>query len=392
MATIKVTGRDEEFARMPGEVREAPRFARTVEEADRMSAKVVKKAKGKTKPTSTRHRPTPRKDLTKLQRQGERVIRDTEHGPPKRKDSGGSRKKKSLASRAKNKIRRKHWILRPVAYLGVGLLVGVGKCAKWTAIGTGKASKWSGRKVVAKARRDLHTRKWVPEAPRPAGTRWFQRVESLECCGKHFHSVEGLNHHAVTAHRGEARQWAAPRPKIQRGHRRATEGKVIVRPAVAGGGRHRARHNIPDQRRADQLVAAYRAQLTKIGDKVMATEGNAKALVRAAKDFADTPKPRTLADLRDQCVGMERAGAELADAIDQYAAMLRRGAEDASDRRGANLDPALVTPYMTRAAEYATQMGKEFTRFIAAFEDYYGLEILAARKKTTPAVDLSKTG
>jgi hypothetical protein len=360
-----------------------------------MATKTVKKAKvvkKSSKPTVTRHRPMPRKDveLTKPQRQGEAMMRDAESGPPRRKDSGG-RKKKSLAYRAKSKIGRKHKILRPATYLTVGLLVGVREGVKWTAIGAGKASQWSGKRLVAKARRDAHYRKWVPDTPRPAGTRWFQRVESLECCGRHFHSVEGLNHHAVTEHRGEAKVWRAPRPKIQQGHRRTTEGKVIVRPVGAGGGRHRARHNLPSFRRVDAIIAAHRDHLTKIGDAVMATSNAAAALRRAAKEFGESPKPETLADLAEQCVGMERALGEWADAVADWGRMLTREA-DVGDRRGANIDPALVRPFTRSIQENLGLAGRDFTRFIAAFQEFYRPEIAAARQKKTPNLDLSKTG
>jgi hypothetical protein len=356
--------------------------------------KIVKKAKvkGAPKPPATRHRPAARKTPTRLQAQASKTLREAEEGPPVRRNTG-ERKRKSLASRAKNKIGRKHKILRPLTYLTVGLLVGAGKCTKWTAIGAGKAGKWGGVRLAHKVRTDMRKRKWVPAAPRPSGMSRFRAHVRYSCtCGKAYSSIEALNHHLVTGHRGEAKQYSKAKPKIQRGHRRVTEGKVIVRPAGAdGGGRHRARHNLPNARRVAAILAAHQEHLTKIGVAVMAADSAAAAFRRAAKEFADSPRPETLADLTEQCVGMERAGAAISDAIADYSRMLTREA-DPGDRRGANIDPALVRPFMRAAQEHAENMGREFTRFIAAFQEFYRPEIMAARKKKTPNMDLSKTG
>jgi hypothetical protein len=352
------------------------------------TTKVVKSAGKKSAPT--RHRPTPRRDLNRLQRRAEQELRD-ESGPPKRKDVD-RRKKKSLAYRASRKIGSKHKILRPLTYVGVGLVVGAWKGTKWTSIGVGKAGKWSGTRVASKVRTDMHRRKWVPEATRPKNAPRFTRYTQLTCaCGKSCSSVEALNRHLVEKHRGETRNFATKRPKIQRGHTRRTNGKVIVRPAGTGGGRHRARHHLPSFQRVDAIIAAHREQITKIGETIMAADSAAAAFRRAAKQFAESPSPQTLRDLTEQCIGMERASASISDAIRDWERMLTRQA-DPGDRRGANIDPALVRPFTRAAREHVEAMGREFTRFIAAFQEFYRPEIAAARKKTTPNMDLSKTG
>lgn len=361
----------------------------------RPTPKVVK-TKKPSKPAATQHRPAPRKvnpaKPTKLQRQGEAAIHDADR-PAKRKDSGG-RKRKSLASRTTNKIGRRHKIIRPVVYLTVGAAVVLAKATKVTAVGTGKAGKWGGTRLAAKVNADMHRRKWVPEATRPSNMPRFSRFTQLSCaCGKTCSSVESLNRHLAEKHRGEERQYAKVQPKIRRGHTRGTAGKVIVRPegAGTGAGRHRARHNLPSFQRVDAIIAAHRVHLTKIGEAAMATNNAAGALKRAAMELGSAPKPDDLAELAELCTGMERSFGAYSDSVSDWARMLMREA-DPGDRRGANIDSALVRPFERAIKEHLDQAGREFTRFVAAFHEFYRPEILAARKKKNPNIDLSKTG
>lgn len=351
--------------------------------------------------TATKKPPTKgdaTRKLTKLQREGAAALRRAEAEAEATAVStatkiGGRKKpKKSLAYRASHKIKAKHKVLRPATYVTVGAVVSISKLLKVTGIGLGKATKWGSLRLASKVKTDVHKRKWVPEGSRPAGSKWFKPTTVITCCGKDFDTIQALNAHHVKKHKGQPRAMKRPLPKIQKGHTSKTAGKVIVRPKIAGGGRHRERHNLPDARRVSDLVAAHEAQIKKIGDAVMATENAAASLMRAAREFGDSEVPRDLATLRSQVVGFERAMLTLGEAVNDYAHMLKRpgGAEG---RRGANIDPALVNPFMLKAQELIESAGSEFTRFIAAFDDIYALHIAAARGELSkPNIDLSKTG
>lgn len=346
--------------------------------ATRQQATRRKTATPKTKATKS--------TLTKLQRQGLAALND--------EDGQGAvtrQRKKSLATRTYKKIPAKHRVLRPAAWIAVGLAEVTGKALKHGGIGVGRVSQWGGRKIVAKVQSDVRYRKWTPGPPaRKGGGRWFQPVMSLRCCDKHFSTIQGLNQHMVIAHRGEQRAAKHVRSRIQKSHVAKTAGKVIVRPKVAGGGRHRARHNLPGAKRAEVLIKAYQAQLAEVRkrvEKIMSTdlESIPGILQRAGASIGDvTVNSNTkLSELRATLIGMEMGMAAIADGIEQFGLTLRA-------ERGAHIDPALVRPFITRATEAILIAGTEFTKFIVTFEDVYGVRILAARDElTTPTINLA---
>ncbi len=320
----------------------------------------------------TRHRASTKKELTSLQRKGLAAL----DGDQQARLTARSRKK-SLAARTARKIGRRHKIIRGEVYLAVAVAVGIGKTLKVAGKGAGKAGRWGGQKVATKIKKDVHRRKWVPAADRPAGTRWFQPVQAMKCCGQTFTTVQGINSHMVNHHRGEARKKINNRPQIQRGHTRRTAGKVIVRPAGHGGGRHRARHNLPDAKRVIDLVTAYQTQIAnakKRVEKIMNSDASAtQAILRnagAALGEIQIDSRTKLSEFRELLVGLEMGMGFIADGVQELGLTLR-------SERGGNIDPALVRPHMDRIVEHISEAGREFTRFVVAFEDVYHLHIKA---------------
>lgn len=290
-----------------------------------------------------------------------------------------AKRRKSMAARAMKKIDKKHKVLRPATYVVVGTGVVLAKGLKVGGIGVGRAGRWSGRKIAAKAQRDARYRKWTP-APKPvAGKKWFEPTTDLMCCGHHYSTWQGLNHHLVTKHRGEKRVYRKQRPKIQQGHTSKTAGRVIVRPKVAGGGRHRARHNIPDMKRATDLVAAYQTQIAAVRKRVeqIMTDSTTRAVLRnagtAIGDIQVNANTK-LTDFFDLLIGLEMGMNAIADGIEDFGLMLR-------SERGANIDPAIVRPYIQRAVEHIHEGGRVFTQFVAVFEEEYHDIIKVERAK-----------
>jgi hypothetical protein len=64
----------------------------------------------------------------------------------------------------------------------------------------------------------------------------------------------------------------------------------------------------------------------------------------------------------------------IADGIEQFGLTLR-------SERGANIDPAIVRPYIQRATENIFEAGRVFTQFVAVFEEEYRDMIKAERQK-----------
>lgn len=309
------------------------------------------------------------------------TVKTTKDGSAARSKS----RKKPLRVRAYRRLaKRKHRVLGALAYAGLGSGALLRASVKWTVIGGGRGSRWAYRRVSRQVRTEAQRRKWTPP---PGNDRVPRSCVQSVCnpCQKPFNSPEALNQHMLAAHRHEQRQASRPTHQIQRSVTRRTAGKTIVRPAVAGGGRHRLRHNLPGAKRIAELVAAYDPHLRKIGDLVMSAETAAAHLGRAAKAFGDQPTPRTLADLRAGAVGFERAMGILADALGNYARTLVVRAK---------VDPMVVRPYWDTAREHVENAGRCGTQFIAAFEELYSLQIAAANRAdlAAPNLDLSKTG
>jgi hypothetical protein len=316
--------------------------------------------------------------------------------PPRPKPA---QKKKPARVRAYKAVSSKHSGLAAALYLVVGLFTLIGKAGKgsaiglkWSGVGVGRTSRYTYRRLVTRAVVDIHRRKWVPEAPAVDGQR--RPREHYRCCGEQFTTTQSLNRHLLAAHRGEKRQTTAnPLPELQVGVTTKTAGKVLVLPAGQNGGRHRRSHQVPGARRVEDLVTAYRGSIDKIGARIVALNDTTGQLKRAAAQFGQTPKPKTLADLRNVCVGMEQAMGALRDAIGEFGMLLKRPGAPGDKGGGANIEPTLVNQYFGRAQEHVDATGLEFTKFIAAFEAFYAMQIrMAGGQVPVPAMDLSKTG
>lgn len=319
---------------------------------------------------------TTKTTLTKAQERGLAALGDAESGGDgkvRRK-----RRKKSLTMRAVRKVGKKHKITKVGVFLAVGLLEVGGKAIKYGGKGVGHVGKIAGHKALDKAKRDVRYRKWThAPAPRTNG-KWYEPTLDLTCCGDHYNSFESLNRHLVSKHRGEKRQVVRKQPKIHRSHTAKTAGRTIVRPKVAGGGRHRARHNLPDAKRVTDLIAAYQKEIAAVRERVeeiMADESATQAILRnagaAIGDIRVTGKTK-LSDFYALLVGMEMGFNAIADGVADFGQMLR-------SERGANIDPALVRPFMDKAVEQIQETGATFTRFVAAFSEVYALHIKAER-------------
>lgn len=307
-------------------------------------------------------------------------------------ETPGKRRKASLASRAARRVNKRRKVLRPATYVVVGLAEVAGKAIKAGGKSVGRVGMWGGRKARARIRRDLDYRKWTSAPPKVAGKKWFHRSLDLECCGSHFKTVEAMNRHLVTKHRGEQRVFDKQRPKIKRSHTAKTAGKIIVRPKVAGGGRHRARHDIPGAKRATELIAAYQKDIAAVRKRVEKIMGSSESatqtiLNRAGAAIGDitVDKKTKLSEFFDMLIGLEMGLNAIGDGIDSFGRMLR-------SERGANIDPALVRPYMDRAVAAIQESAQVFTQFVAAFEDTYRDIIKAERAKletTMPKINLA---
>lgn len=343
---------------------------------------------------------------TKLQREAKRMIvkAEREDGAavkPTKPKAAKAKKKKRLCTRAYKKLARKHPVLAPLAWVGVGLMTVLGRGTQyggkyggralaWSGVRVGRASRAASRRLAAKVLADIHRHKWVPEADLIDGKR---PRELYRCDGQQFTSTEALNNYLRSV-RGADRPkaGAAPQPELQLGATAKTAGRVLVLPAERSGGRHRTGHRLPGARSAADLVNAYRENINKIGARIVDLNDTTTRLRYAATAFGQAPRPDTLADLRNLCVGMERAMGALRDGIEDFGLTLKRPATP-DGKGGGNLDPTLVNPYFNRAKEHADGIGMAFTQFIAAFEAFYAVEIrLASGTVATPNMDLSKTG
>jgi hypothetical protein len=291
--------------------------------------------------------------------------------------------RKPLRYRAIRHIPKKRTITRGslFALVGTGELLAGGM--KLGAKGGMKFAQATHRVVARRVRADMSRRTWVPAQPR-TGTMTARRIiTQYSCCGKRFTTIQGLNTHHAERHKGEARRTAKAKVKIQRGHTRRTAGKVVVRPAVAGGGRHRQSHRVPSARRVEALLAAHGSNIRKITEGVIAMSDQVQALVIAANGVANMPKPRKLAELRSQAVGLERAFMALGDAIQEWRGTLVRRA---------NIDPSVVNPFTLAMTEELRNAGTNALRLIVAFDDVYALQIRAASGGLSkPDMDLSET-
>lgn len=332
--------------------------------------------------------------VTKMEREGGAAVKLTK---PKAK----TKKKKRLCTRAYKKLARKHPVLAPLAWLGVGLMTLLGRGTQYGGKYSGRALAWSGvrvgrvsraasRRLAAKIIADIHKHKWVPEAELIDGKR---PREFYRCDGQQFTNAQALNNYLRNLRAaGRPDRGTAPRPELQLGATAKTAGKVLVLPAERSGGRHRAGHRLPGARNAADLVNAYRENINQIGARIVALNDTTAALRRAAAQFGETPLPGPLAELRNICVGMELAMGELHDSIDKFGTLLKRPSAPGG-RGGGNIAAELVNPFFGKAKEHVDAAGREFTRFIAAFEVYYATAIrLAANADETPNLDLSRTG
>src|SRR5512145_201994 len=342
---------------------------------------------------------------TKWQREAKRMIVKAEREgaavKPTKPKAAKAKKKKRLCTRAYKKLARKHPVLAPLAWVGVGLMTVLGRGTQyggkyggralaWSGVRVGRASRAASRRLAAKVLADIHRHKWVPEADLIDGKR---PRELYRCDGQQFTNTEALNNYLRSV-RGADRPKtdAAPQPELQLGATAKTAGRVLVLPAERSGGRHRVGHRLPGARNAADLVNAYRENINKIGARIVALNDTTAALRRAAAQFGETPLPGPLAELRNICVGMELAMGELHDSIDKFGALLKRPSEPGG-RGGGNIAAELVNPFFGAAKEHVDAAGREFTRFIAAFEVYYATAIrLAANADQTPNLDLSRTG
>jgi hypothetical protein len=322
---------------------------------------------------------TTRQPLSKAQQAGLAALDDAANGGNGQVKRRQQQRKRSLTMRAVRKVSKKHKIAKAGVFVVVGLAEVTGKALKHGTKGASRVGKIAGHKALEKARRDAKYRKWTPPPTPRANAKWYQRTLDLACCGEHYHTAEGLNRHLVTKHRGEKRQMVTKKPKIHRSHTAKTAGKVIVRPKVAGGGRHRARHNIPDMKRATDLVAAYQAQIAAMRKRVesIMTDNTTQVVLRnagAAISEIQINGRTKLTEFFDLLIGLEVGMNAIADGIEQFGLTLR-------SERGANIDPAIVRPYIQRATENIFEAGRVFTQFVAVFEEEYRDMIKAERQK-----------
>jgi len=321
---------------------------------------------------------TTKTTLTKAQARGLAALDDADNGGDGKVRRKKKSRKKSLTMRAVRKVSKKHKVTRVGVFLAVGALEVAGKVIKHGGKGVGHVGKIAGHKALDKAKRDVRFRKWT-HAPVPrANAKWYEPTLDLTCCGDHYDSFESLNRHLVRKHRGEKRQFAKKKPKIHRSHTAKTAGQTIVRPKVAGGGRHRARHHLPDAKRVTDLIAAYQKEIAAVRERVeeiMTDESATQAILRnagaAIGDIRVTGNTK-LSDFYSLLVGMEMGFNAIADGVADFGQMLR-------SERGANIDPALVRPFIDKAVEQVQEAGATFTRFVAAFSEVYALHIKAER-------------
>lgn len=351
---------------------------------------------------------TARNDDTKWHQQAKRMIdaAENEGGATVKVASGKTsktpKKKKPIRTRAYKKLARNHPVAAPFAWLALALLTLIGKSTKggvkygarglgWSGVRLGRGSKSASRRLARKIRADVNKRKWTTEGPSVNGKQ--PREHYLCGCGGSFTTAQALNRHLLDAHRGESRSSAkASPPELQAGATAKTAGKVLVLPAEKGGGRHRDSHRLPGARSVDDLVKAYRPITIKIGARIVALNDSTARLRRAAVQFGETPLPNSLAELRNVCVGVERAMGALNEAIGEFGMLLKRPS-DSDGKGGGNIAATLVNPYFIQAQQHADGVGLQFTRFIAAFEAFYAAQIRAAGGSVpTPNLDLSKTG
>jgi hypothetical protein len=193
--------------------------------------------------------------------------------------------------------------------LGKGTAVGTAKrVAKYTPIVYGKARD----KVVETKAKQRFPEGYEPEPGEVPDEAWRVRT-TYRCCNRRFATPEALNAHHVREHaEDEAEKVARPKPKLVISTTARSTGKRHVQPVKGTPtGRHRARK--PGSTRAEALVAAHRATMTKIGEREIMAEASGPGVVaRGFRQMAEGTLP-ALPKIEATFLGLEVAFAQAAD-------------------------------------------------------------------------------
>jgi hypothetical protein len=299
--------------------------------------------------------------------------------PAKSRKGGGRKERKQARERKRQndeakKIRRAHRRKRKIvvrlASFGWRLTKGTMKgtatrVIKYTPVVYG-AARSKAAETYAKQR---FPKEYEPEPGEVPDEAWRVKT-TYRCCNRRFRSPETLNDHYQREHaEDEAEKVARPQPKLVISTTARSAGKRHVQP-VAGTptGRHRARK--PGTTRADDLVAAHRETMTKIGEKAaMAENGAPLKISQAAKQMSEGPLGG-LAAIESLALGMEKALADLAGGYDSWRLKMIQ----------AGFDPGhlMQLPRIQADLEMAA---KRNSSFIATLKDELADAIAAAKQR-----------
>lgn len=265
-----------------------------------------------------------------------------------------------------DRVPRKYRKTRIAAFVLFGTVKAVRIGTTRTAVAGGR---FTGRRVAdARARRleRLEDPEW--QFRRRLGGSMFLCAP----CRAQFGSATHLNRHFEDVHDNEPLASApSPPPRVRRrpdSNKTRTAPTTTSRSPKQGHGKR-----VPDTRRTAAAVKAYRTPMREIGDRAV-TDNLPARMVRAGALRFGQSDPKTLGEMRELVLGMERALAHLRDGTEDLARTLRT----ARTHRTA-INPELVNPYFGRAVSGLEAAEIAFTSFIAAFEQEYADAIRTAR-------------
>jgi hypothetical protein len=274
------------------------------------------------------------------------------------------------AKRVRRAARRKRKIIVRVASFGWRLGKGTAKgtarrVVKYSPVVYGKVAD----KVAETRAKQRFPADYEPE-PGEVPDEAVRLHTTYRCCNRRFKSPEALNDHYQREHaENDAEKAARPQPKLVISTTARSAGKRHVHPVPnTPTGRHRARK--PGSTRADDLVAAHRATMTKIGEKAaMAENGAPLKIIQGAKQMGDGPLGGVTA-IEDLALGMERALGELAGAYETYRLKMIQ----------AGFDPGWLMQ-LSRIQADLEMAAKRSSSFIASLKDELADAIAAAKER-----------
>jgi hypothetical protein len=274
------------------------------------------------------------------------------------------------AKRVRRAARRKRKLIVRVASFGWRLGKGTAKgTAKRVAKYTPIAASAVKDKVVKTRAKQRFPDDYEPEPGEVPDEAWRVKT-TYRCCNRRFGTPEALNAHHVREHaEDEAEKAGRPKPKLVISTTARSAGKRHVQP-VAGTptGRHRARK--PGSTRADDLVAAHRATMTKIGEKAVMAENGAPLKISQAAKQLEEGTLGGLTSIENLHLGMEKALGELAGGYEAYRLKMIQ----------AGFDPGHLNQ-LARIQADLEMAAKRSSSFIATLKDELADAIKAAQQR-----------